>query len=98
MFNENVNIVVNYLPSTNILKLDIAQKRVVLDVLINKLEPELVYDIEVEQAHHFYANDVLVHNCIDGIRYVCLHHMNKTFEYVDVDRNQYRDNMGWQAV
>lgn len=31
-----------------------------------------VYDIEVEEAHEFFANGVLVHNCIDAIRYYVL--------------------------
>ena len=29
----------------------------------------LVYDLTVEQDHEFFANGVLVHNCIDSIRY-----------------------------
>jgi ribonucleoside-diphosphate reductase alpha chain len=28
-------------------------------------EPIAVYDIEVEEAHNFYANDILVHNCVE---------------------------------
>lgn len=31
-----------------------------------------VYDLEVENMHEFFANGVLVHNCIDGIRYYVL--------------------------
>lgn len=31
-----------------------------------------VYDIEVEEAHEFFANGVLVHNCWDAIRYYCM--------------------------
>ena len=34
---------------------------------------------------------------IDGIRYVAIHHMNKNFEYTDVDKNAYEDN-GWMAI
>ena len=33
---------------------------------------EHVYDIEVEGEHEFFANGVLVHNCIDAIRYYVL--------------------------
>ena len=33
---------------------------------------EQVYDIEVEEAHEFFANGILVHNCIDATRYVVL--------------------------
>lgn len=28
-----------------------------------------VYDLNVEDEHEFFANQVLVHNCIDGLRY-----------------------------
>lgn len=31
-----------------------------------------VYDIEVEERHEFFANGVLVHNCIDASRYYVL--------------------------
>ncbi len=33
---------------------------------------EHVYDIEVEDAHEFFANGVCVHNCMDATRYVVL--------------------------
>lgn len=31
-----------------------------------------VYDIEVDEAHEFFANGVLVHNCMDAARYYVL--------------------------
>lgn len=31
-----------------------------------------VYDIEVEDMHEFFANGILVHNCMDATRYVIL--------------------------
>lgn len=30
---------------------------------------EIVYDLEVENTHEYFANGVLVHNCIDALRY-----------------------------
>lgn len=33
---------------------------------------EHVYDIEVDGEHEFFANGILVHNCIDAVRYVVL--------------------------
>jgi hypothetical protein len=30
-----------------------------------------VYDLTVEDAHEFFANGILVHNCIDALRYGC---------------------------
>ena len=32
--------------------------------------PEPVYNLEVEDAHEFFANGVLVHNCLDALRYL----------------------------
>lgn len=32
---------------------------------------EKVYDLTVEDQHEFFANGILVHNCIDGVRYAC---------------------------
>jgi hypothetical protein len=32
-----------------------------------------VYDLEVDGAHCFFANGVLVHNCHDALQYVCLY-------------------------
>jgi hypothetical protein len=30
---------------------------------------EPVYNLEVEDTHEFFANGVLVHNCLDALRY-----------------------------
>lgn len=34
--------------------------------------PQQVYDIEVEDAHEYFANGILVHNCMDAVRYYTL--------------------------
>ncbi len=34
---------------------------------------EEVYDIMVEECHEYFANGILVHNCIDAVRYVTMH-------------------------
>ena len=44
------------------------QKLVAISILESKNEQ--VYDLMVDQVHEYIANGVLVHNCIDGIRYV----------------------------
>jgi hypothetical protein len=36
--------------------------------LLNQSVP--VYNLEVEGAHEFFANGILVHNCLDALRYV----------------------------
>lgn len=41
---------------------------VVLDISPAGILPE-VWDLTVEGEHEFFANGILVHNCIDGIRY-----------------------------
>ena len=45
---------------------------VVCDIAVLSESYKQVYDIEVEEAHEFFANGVLVHNCIDATRYVVL--------------------------
>ena len=37
-----------------------------------KEKADKVYDLTVEDSHEFFANGVLVHNCIDALRYACL--------------------------
>lgn len=32
---------------------------------------ERVYDLTVEGAHEYFANGILVHNCMDAFRYGC---------------------------
>lgn len=45
---------------------------VVKDLKVVGIRKEHVYDIEVEGEHEFFANGILVHNCIDATRYVVL--------------------------
>ena len=44
-----------------------------IDVLDRR--QERVFDIEVEDMHEFFANGMLVHNCIDAARYYVLHQL-----------------------
>ena len=37
-----------------------------------------VYDLFIEDCHEYFANGVLVHNCIDGIRYVALNKLTES--------------------
>ena len=37
---------------------------------------EMVYDLEVEDAHEYFANGILVHNC-DALRYAVHTHFSK---------------------
>ena len=44
--------------------------------IIEKKEME-VFDIMVEDQHEYFANGILVHNCIDPLRYICLSRESK---------------------
>ncbi len=55
---RTVSCVIKSLKSINILKQKHAQDRV-----------QMVYDIEVEDNHEYFANDILVSNCVDALRY-----------------------------
>ena len=52
----------------NTLKTDIQQAKLVAVNVAEPYEAE-VYDLMVEDCHEYFANGILVHNCIDGIRY-----------------------------
>ena len=57
---------------TNIAEHNFAVEVALEDIIVNKESYEETYDIEVADAHEFFANGVLVHNCIDASRYVIL--------------------------
>jgi hypothetical protein len=40
-------------------------------------EKREVYDLMINECHEYYANGVLVHNCLDAIRYVALNKIGK---------------------
>jgi PBSX family phage terminase large subunit len=70
ILKKAANAADNYLQQINILN----QKLVALNVL-GQSEEE-VYDLEVEDAHEYFANGLLVHNC-DALRYGCVAFKNK---------------------
>jgi phage terminase large subunit len=72
IFKSNVNIVEKNSQKINILKLDFVETSVVENLKVTKLKVEPVYDLEIEDKHEFFANNILVHNCIDPIRYIAL--------------------------
>lgn len=84
MKSESVNGAVKNSLQTNIVKLNFAAV-VAADKILQASELKgieivgedirNVYDIEVEDMHEFFANGVLVHNCIDPIRYYILGHI-----------------------
>lgn len=57
---------------TNIAETDFAVEFVAESINTLKEYEQPTYDIEVEDMHEFFANGILVHNCIDATRYVIL--------------------------
>ncbi len=72
MRKENAYCAEQYSLLTNTRKSSFAGS-VVLESITKGLETfELVYDIEVNEQHEYFANGILAHNCIDLVRYVVL--------------------------
>lgn len=42
--------------------------------------PSDVYDLSIEDQHEFFANSILVHNCLDGVRYALSSIINGTLQ------------------
>lgn len=57
---------------TNIAETDFVVEFVAESINTLKEYEQPTYDIEVEDMHEFFANGILVHNCIDATRYVIL--------------------------
>jgi phage terminase large subunit len=58
----------------NMLKKQRSTNSAILTVKLNSLEKleetkKTVYDLTVEGAHEYFANGILVHNCMDALRY-----------------------------
>ena len=60
-FAESLSLSINT-PTLNVVP-------VVVERVQGQSKLETVYDLTVEDAHEFFANGVLVHNCIDALRY-----------------------------
>jgi hypothetical protein len=48
---------------------DFAVLNVLENIILLGEEMKEVYDIEVDKTHEYFANGILVHNCIDAARY-----------------------------
>jgi len=73
-FQGNALIVKNSLASTDIAKLNVAHGAAGANLLmvkkITRQTKKPVYNMEVEDVHHFAINGgFIVHNCLDGLRY-----------------------------
>lgn len=72
MKKEYASIAVRPSLQTNIAKNDFVVEFVAKSISTLKEYEQPTYDIEVEDMHEFFANGILVHNCIDATRYVIL--------------------------
>lgn len=45
---------------------------------------ENVYDLMIEDQHEYFANGVLVHNCIDASRYICVEKLGNRSDTIDI--------------
>lgn len=66
---NNVNFVEKSSSLINIKKQGSVQENVVHLISTEKKEKQTVYDLTVEGSPEFYANNILVHNCCDAVRY-----------------------------
>jgi phage terminase large subunit len=73
ILQSNANIAVKNLKQTNIQELSIVH------VNVGNSQEKQVYDLMVEDCHEYFANGILVHNCIDPIRY-SLQSMTRTVQ------------------
>jgi len=56
---------------------------------------EKVYNLTVDSIPEFFANNILVHNCLDSVRYACMHFFNGTGSMTPQDLNtRYRKALG----
>lgn len=70
LLNTLAKSVVNYIQQGTLVKQDsvIQTARLVQIDVIENYEQQ-VYDLSIDECHEYFANGVLVHNCIDAKRY-----------------------------
>jgi hypothetical protein len=44
-------------------------KQRLVQIAVETQDQEQVYDLMIDDCHEYFANGILVHNCIDAIRY-----------------------------
>lgn len=68
---SNVQNVEKNLLKTNMEDKYVAQENVLTNINCESKGVQKIYDLQVKDCHEFFANNILVHNSIDGIRYIC---------------------------
>jgi len=78
---ENASTVKQYSLLINTQEDYIVTENVITDIKIMNESNETVYDLEVDNCHEYFANGILVHNCIDAVRYTVSHAHQNNFEF-----------------
>ena len=65
----NANIVENHLSKINTLNVNFVQEVAVTKLSNNYIGYIDVYDLQIDEEHEFIANGLIVHNCLDALRY-----------------------------
>jgi phage terminase large subunit len=69
MLKKNVNDVLRFLKQINIQALCIVQEVVYKKINGKELKNQKVYNLMIDDKHEYFANNILVSNCIDSIGY-----------------------------
>ena len=75
----------------NIQKRGFVASNVLADITVLGESTERVYDLEVEGMHEYFANGILVHNCIDAARYYTI---GKLLGKVLLSRSYTKEDLG----
>ena len=75
----------------NIQKRGFVASNVLADITVLGESTERVYDLEVEGMHEYFANGILVHNCIDAARYYTI---GKLLGKVLLSRSYSKEDLG----
>lgn len=86
--------------STNITRMSIAagnarpftiEEISLTGVEMRKESSQRVYDLEIENEHEYFANGILVHNCLDAFRYWV---MGEIMGRIIVTKNYSKEDLG----
>lgn len=88
-----------YFRSINILAQSLVGAELVYYLGSTKHDAKDVYNLSIEEIPEYYANGVLVHNCFDSARYICIQMFSVTGiedqeNVIAKDENQERYRMG----
>ena len=81
------NIQAPNIAAENVLEEPLQEQDIVEIEIVSEYVDE-TFDIEVEYMHEFFANGILVHNCIDACRYYCLGKLLGKMK-IDQDNSKY---------